>query len=72
MGNRTIEEVRKAWEKRLMAIPGVMGVALGLTRDGREKCIKVYVNRKASAARIPSEIEGYPVEVEIRRTFRAL
>ncbi len=72
MGNKTIEEVKEAWEGRLMAIPGVMGVALSLTRDGRKKCIKVYISRKASAARIPSEIEGYPVQVEIRKTFRAL
>lgn len=72
MSNKTIEEVKEAWEKRLMAIPGVTAVGIGLTKDRREQCIKVYVSRKASAARIPSEIEGYPAEVEIRKAFRPL
>lgn len=72
MSNKTIKEVKEAWEERLMAMPGVMGVGIGLTKDTRQKCIKVYVERKASAqaAQIPREIEGYPVEVEIRGTFR--
>jgi hypothetical protein len=72
MGDRTIQEVKEACEKQLMAMPGVMGVGIGLTKDRRERCIKVYVGRDASAqaAQIPKEIEGYPVEVEIRGTFR--
>jgi len=69
---RSIEAVKAAWEEQLMARPGVMGVGIGLTEDGQEKCIKVYVNSKASAlaAQIPNDIEGYPVEIEIRKTFR--
>lgn len=72
MVNKTIQEVKEACEKQLMAMPGVMGVGIGLTKDRRERCIKVYVSRDASAqaAQIPKEIEGYPVEVEIRGTFR--
>ena len=72
MGNKTIEEVKESCEKQLMAMPGVMGVGIGLTQDRRETCIKVYVDGKASAqaVQIPKEIEGYPVEVEIRGTFR--
>ncbi len=71
---KTIEEVKEAWEKRLMSIQGVMGVGIGLTKDHRQKCIKVYVNSKAAtkAKEIPRIIEGYPVEVEIKKTFRAL
>jgi hypothetical protein len=70
--SRSIETVKAAWEEQLMARPGVMGVGIGLTEDGQEKCIKVYVNSKASAlaAQIPNDIEGYPVEIEIRKTFR--
>ena len=70
--SRSIEAVKAAWEEQLMARPGVMGVGIGLTEDGQEMCIKVYVNSKASAlaAQIPKNIEGYPVEIEIRRTFR--
>ena len=56
-----------------MAMPGVMGVGIGLAKNSQEKVIKVYVNRLAAlqVARIPTEIEGYPVEVEFRGTFRA-
>lgn len=70
--SRSIETVKAAWEEQLMARPGVMGVGIGLTEDGQEKCIKVYVNSKASAlaAQIPNDIEGYPVEIGIRKTFR--
>ena len=70
----TIEEVKADWEERLMAMPGVMGVGIGLTQDRQQTCIKIYVNRQTSAQvdQIPQEIEGYPVEVEIRKPFRAL
>jgi hypothetical protein len=72
MSNKNIQEVKEACEKQLMAMPSVMGVGIGLTKDRRDRCIKVYVNRDASAkaAQIPKEIEGYPVEVELRGTFR--
>jgi len=72
MSDKTIQEVKEAWEKQLMAIPGVMGVGISLTKDRREKCIKIYVNRDASMeeGQIPKQIEGYPVEVELRGTFR--
>lgn len=74
MNSPTIQEVKTAWEERLMAIPGVMGVGIGLTKQGKHKCIKVYVNRQQflTTPAIPQEIEGYPVEVETRGAFRAL
>ena len=72
MKEKGIQEVKEAWEKRLMSIPGVMGVGISLTKDTREPCIKVYSSREAPGAKIPNEIEGYPIEVEVRKPFRAL
>lgn len=72
MKEKSIQEVKEAWEKRLMSIRGVMGVGISLTKDTREQCIKVYANREASVAEIPREIEGYAIEVEVRGPFRAL
>ena len=74
MSKKKIEEVRSAWEKRLMDIPGVMGIGVGLTKDRSQVCIKVYVSREDSkqVEQIPKQIEGYPVEVEIRKPFKAL
>jgi hypothetical protein len=70
---RSIEEVKEAWEERLMAMPGVVGVGIGLTKDGQQKAIKVYLNQESSQhmEQIPNRIAGHPVEVEIRGTFRA-
>ena len=47
----------------LMAIPGVVGVGEGQVRD--QPSIQVLVVRKSPdlAARIPSSLEGYPVDV---------
>lgn len=72
MNKPSIEEVKAASEKDLMAIPGVMGVGISLNRD-RQPCIKVYVDRQSASTvdQIPQIIEGYPVEVEVRGTFRA-
>jgi hypothetical protein len=71
---RPINEVKEDWEEKLMTLPGVMGVGIGLTKDRRETCIKIYVNRAASAQvpQIPEQIEGYPVEVELRGAFQPL
>jgi len=74
MTDKSIEQVKEAWEDRLMAIPGVTGVSIGLTKDRQGPCIKVYVNRKAfvQVTTIPQEIEGFPVEIVRRGIFRAL
>jgi hypothetical protein len=74
MSHKAIEEVKSEWERRLTDIPGVMGVGIGLTKDRKQKCIKVFMNREASpeAERIPKEIEGFPLEVEIRKPFKTL
>lgn len=68
-----IEKVLERWADRLRSVDGVMGVAIGLSKDRKKKVIKVYLDRRrsAQAAKIPSEIEGFPVETETRSTFRA-
>jgi len=57
--------VMDAHVKELMAIPGVIGVAVGALDDGKP-CITVLVARKTSeqGKRIPKEIEGYTVVIE--------
>ena len=49
----------------LMAIPGVVGVAVGALDDGRP-CIKVLVAKRTPGhgALIPKEIEGCPVVID--------
>ncbi len=51
-------------------LPGVSGTAVGMMR-GRP-CLTVYVEQKDRALmrRIPQEVEGFPVRVEVSGRFR--
>jgi hypothetical protein len=55
---------------RLMAIPDVVGTAVGLTADG-QPAVKVYT-KAAGVAGIPDSLEGVPVVVEVTGEFFAL
>ena len=71
MPNQSIQEVLAAHNDSLMAIPGVVGTAIGIC-DG-VPCIRVFVADSASARRVNvgARLEGYPVRVEITGPFRA-
>ena len=67
---KTIDQVLAGHTDSLMAIPGVVGTAIGLCEG--ERCITVFVNPDAAAkARIPDRLEGYRVRVEVTGPFRA-
>ncbi len=42
-----------------MAVPGVVGTAIGASG------IRVFLADPAARSRIPDELEGYPVRVEV-------
>ena len=65
MGSRNIDAVLAAHNDSLLAIPGVVGTAVGLC--GTERCIKVLVANSKTAAmqRIPTTLEGYRVVVDV-------
>ncbi len=48
---------------RLLAIPGVVGTAVGLTADGRP-AVKIFT-KVAGVAGLPQSLEGIPVAVEV-------
>lgn len=68
--------IRSALERhapRLLALPGVAGVAEG--ESGGRSCIVVYVAApvgEATAAALPAELDGWPVVVRESGEFRAL
>lgn len=70
---RPIEKVQEAHTAALMAIEGVVGTYVGETADGRP-CIKVMVVHRSAAleARLPRELEGYPVEAVASGEIRPL
>lgn len=67
---RSIDEVLAAHSDSLMALPGVVGTAIGLCEG--ERCIKVlFADSSAAArARIPQRLEGYRVAVDVTGTIR--
>src|SRR5437870_11915035 len=67
---KTIEAVLAAHTDSLMALPGVVGTAIGLC-DGAP-CIRVFLADSGAAARrrIPEELEGYPGKVEVTGPIR--
>jgi hypothetical protein len=69
---RTIEQVQQAHTNQWMEIPGVQGTGIGLFEN--KPCIKIFSSKKAEELRgkIPSEVEGYPVIIEVTGTFQAL
>jgi len=68
--SKTIEAVLAAHTDSLMALPGVVGTAIGLC-DGAP-CIRVFLADSGAAARrrIPEELEGYRVKVEVTGPIR--
>lgn len=66
---RTIDQVLAAHADSLMALPGVVGTAIGMCEG--ERCIKVLVaDSSAARAKIPSRLEGYRVTVEVTGAIR--
>ena len=69
---KPIEQVLQEHTDSLMALPGVVGTALGLCAD--EPCIRVFVVEATEELlkQIPEEIEGYAVDVQQTGEFKAL
>ncbi len=66
MTKRDINEVLRAHDREIMAIPGVTGIYVGLLDDQKTLCLKVMVIKDTPElkSKIPRQIEGYPVVVE--------
>jgi hypothetical protein len=66
---KSIDDVLAAHTDSLMALPGVVGTAIGLC-DG-ERCIKVLLadSNPATTGRIPPRLEGYRVVAEVTGTI---
>jgi hypothetical protein len=59
-----LERTRQRHEQALMAIDGVVGVGIGRTSTGDE-AILVYVKDASVKKRIPTRLEGFPVEPSV-------
>jgi hypothetical protein len=69
-GQRDINAVLKDHEKKLMAIPDVVGVYIGVLADGRTPCLKIMLARETDRRAIPQMLDGYPVIAEVTGEIR--
>jgi len=71
MDLRAIEQVLERHRDALMAVPGVVGTAIGVC-DG-QPCIRVFVTdgRTVDRSALPSALEGFPISVEGTEPFEA-
>jgi hypothetical protein len=68
-----INAVLAAHEKELMAIPGVVGVYVGVLEDEKSPCLKIMLARRTPESnQIPKQIDGWPVRVEVTGEIRPL
>jgi len=74
MTRKDINAVLRDHDKELLAIPGVVGVYVGLLPDDKTPCLKVMVIKETEdlKRRIPKSIEGYPVLIEESGVIRPL
>lgn len=72
--SRDINAVLADYDDELMAIPGVVGVYVGLMKNGKTTGLKVMLERAETntPGRIPRTLEGYPVETEISGPIRLM
>jgi hypothetical protein len=72
MSGKTIEQVQQEHTPAWMAIPGVVGTAIGECKG--KPCILVLTssNTKQIRRKIPATVEGYPVVVQYSGEIHAL
>lgn len=60
-------------ENRVLEIPGVVGIGIGLAEDGKDLAFIVYVEKLTSAVRAqaPVHIEGVPIRMIESGVFKA-
>ena len=68
----SIKDVKRRHEARLLQLPAVVSVGIGLTRNGQSAIIIGLARSHAeSESRLPSMLEGYPVELRIVGPLKA-
>jgi hypothetical protein len=68
---KSIMEVQEKYSDSIMAIPGVQGIGIG--EKNKKECIIIFVSKitKDMKKKIPKELEGFPVKIEISGEFHA-
>ena len=74
MPRRDINAVLADHDQELLAIPGAVGVAVGLLPDNKTECLKVLLKARDPKAEslLPRQIEGYKVIPEVTGEIRPM
>ena len=74
MARKDINDVLREHDQELMAIPGVVGVYIGLLPDNKTRCLKVMVVKETEELKkkIPKSLDGYSVLIEESGVIRPL
>lgn len=68
-----IEEVKKKYTNRLLAMPGVISVGIGKDPDGTPVIIVgLELPKSETQKKLPKTLEGYPLHIEIIGKIKAL
>ena len=68
----SIQEVKKKHETRLLTLPGVVSVGIGIDKEGNPAIIVgLDESRPETEVQIPKFLEGYPIVVQIIGPIRA-
>ncbi len=72
MADKTIQQVQQEHTEEWMAIPGVVGTAVGQYKGS--PCILVFTasNPDQVKRQIPSTVDGYPIVIQHMGEVRAL
>jgi len=60
-----LQEIQARHENLVLAVPGVVGIGIGLTEEGKGLAFIVYVEKLTAALKVqlPEHIEGVPVRL---------
>jgi len=68
----SIQDVKKKHEARLMSLPGVVSVGIGRDPQGNPAVIVGLDSpRSETQARIPAQLDGYPLLIQIVGPLKA-
>jgi hypothetical protein len=68
-----LEEREGNHATQLLRIPGIVGIGIGLTADGKDLAFIVYVENRSMSVMplVPQRIEDVPVRIIESNRFRA-
>ena len=72
MSTLSVNDVKKKYEAKIMKIPGVVGIGIGKENDN--DVIKVLVAEQTALIdkKVPKQLKGFPVVVQVTGTIKAL